>query len=160
MPTGSGIDWVIRPGIGLGDLLFGSSREDVWLQLGEPENVEEDLLNTGLISWYYWNLGVNAYFSEDADFRLDSLLVERADAELFGRRLIGKPEKEARAVIGSFDLGRGEEDVLEFSDHPALWTLSFPDRGLQFLFTQGCLEWMQCSCVIGPDDEFCWPSGG
>ena len=36
---GENVSWIIRPGVGLNDLLFGSMREEVKYHLGEPEDV-------------------------------------------------------------------------------------------------------------------------
>src|ERR1051325_7844020 len=118
--------WVLRPGVGLGGLVFGAARDDVYLYLGNPEDVSEDLLGPDpRVAWYYWKLGIGAHFSGVEGFRLGTLQVERADAELFSRRLIGRPEESVRAVLTSFGLGEFEYEVMEFADHPTLSLLSY-----------------------------------
>ncbi len=88
--------WVVRPGLGLRDLPFGSSFDDVKYELGEPEDVSEDLLGVyPTIAWYFWDLGLSAHFDAEDDFRLGSFQIEREDADLFGHRLIGLPESES-----------------------------------------------------------------
>src|SRR4051794_37191388 len=97
MQTSAPTLWIIRPGVGLGDLRFGMFREDVQRYLGEPEDIKEHPIGSDLdIAWYYWDLGVSAHFGRDDNFRLDTLDVERADAELLGHRLIGLPVEHVR----------------------------------------------------------------
>jgi hypothetical protein len=158
MQAASTTDWVIRPGIGLGDLAFGASQDDVRQFLGEPDDVAEDLLGASAsIAWYYWSLGVSAHFDGEDGFRLGTLHVERPDAELFGTKLIDLPEEQVRATLDSHDLGEGEYQIMEFSDHPTLCWLRYESRMLNFWFKQGRLESIQWNHLIGADDQVIWP---
>jgi hypothetical protein len=158
MPSQFERTWVVRPGMGLDDLLFGSSLDDVRYDLGEPEDVSEDLLGLApTIAWYYWDLGVSAHFDAEDDFRLGTLQIEREDAELFGHSLIGMRESEARAILGRLGLGPAEFEVMRFSDFPTMGHLIYADEGLNFWFKHGRLESIQWGYRIGPDDQVCWP---
>jgi hypothetical protein len=150
--------WIIRPGIGLGELLFGSSREVVQSQLGEPERVEEALLTVDpRITWFYWEQGVSVQFDGEDGFRLGTLQTDREDAELYGHRLIGHPEDHVRSVLGQLSLGSAGFEVMRFSDHPSLGWLRYDERGLSFWFKNGRLDSVQWNPLIGPDDVFLWP---
>lgn len=152
--------WLVRPGIGMGDLLFGSSREDVSRHLGEPEDVSEDLLGVApSIAWYYWQLGVSAHFDGEDDFRLGALQLERQDAALFGHQLIGLPEEDVRQVLERLSLGPAEYEVMEFSDFPTMCLLRYEDHMLTFWFKHGRLESIHWEPIIGPDDQVRWPEG-
>jgi len=152
------VRWVIRPGIGLGDLLFGAPREEVRLLLGQPEDVREDLLGIDpSVSWYSWELGVMAYFYGEDDFRLGALQVERPDAELYGRQWIGQPETEVRTALAGLSLGEARYEVKEFTDHPALHWLRYEGQGLDFWFKRGRLDSIQWGYLLGADEAPCWP---
>jgi hypothetical protein len=151
------IRWLIRPGVGLDDLLFGSSLEEVQLYLGEPEDRNESLLGVDpSVAWYYWNLGVTAYFYGEDGFRFGAMQVERADVELFGRRWIGLPEMEVRMALAAL-CGEGQYEVMESADHPTLHWLRYEAHGLDFWFKVGRLNSIQWGYLLGPDEEPCWP---
>jgi hypothetical protein len=154
------MDWAVRPGIGLGELLFGVSRDVVRGHLGEPDEVDEDYLcPCPEVRWHYEDLGLTASFDGEEGFRLWSLRVTSEEAGLFGHRLIGCPEGRVRSVLGRMGLGPVEEELLEFSDHPSLGWLRYPDRGLDFWFQEGRLDSIQWNPLIGSGDEFLWPRG-
>lgn len=152
------MNWIVRPGIGLGDLLFGSSRDVVRSQLGEPDDVDEDLLGPDpQVTWHYENLGLTANFDGEEDFRLWSLKTVCEDAELCGHRLVGRLEERVRSVLGQMSFGPAEFELLEFSDHPSLGWLRYDEQGLGFWFQDGRLDSIDWRPLIGPDDEFLWP---
>ncbi|WP_435020477.1 hypothetical protein TA3x_001850 [Tundrisphaera sp. TA3] len=152
------MDWNVRPGIGLGDLRFGSSRDAVAGRLGDPDDIDEDLDGPDPhVAWEYENLGLTAYFDGGEDFRLSSLKIESEDAELCGHRLVGQPEALVRAILGGLDLGRSEFELLEFADHPTLGWLRYDEQGLGFWFQDGRLDAIDWGPLIGPDDDFLWP---
>jgi hypothetical protein len=152
------MQWIVRPGIGLGDLRFGSEREEVRLLLGNPEDISERPLGYDKsIAWYYWELGVSAHFCGEDGFRLGTLQVERQDAELFEHRLIGLLEHEVREILGRMSLGAAKYEVMEFSDFPTKCRLVYQDQGLNFWFKHNRLEAIQWGYLFGANDEVLWP---
>jgi len=150
--------WIIRPGIGLSDLLFGSSRDVVRSRLGEPEDVDEDLLGADpTVTWHYEEIGLTAQFVGEEDFRLLSLQTVREDAELCGHRLVGRPEIRVRSLLGQMGFGPALFELLEFSDHPSLGWLRYDEHMLGFWFEGGRLESIDWYPRIGQDDEYIWP---
>jgi len=152
------MQWVVRPGLGLGDLRFGALRGEVRLRLGNPEEIKTEAWGYDLhIAWYYWQTGVSVHFCGEDDFRLGTIDLERPDAELLGHRLISLPEPEVREVLERMNLGPAQNEVMEFSDYPTKRRLIYEDQGLNFWFKHDRLESIQWGCLFGANDEILWP---
>ncbi len=89
----------IIPGVGLGELIFGSSFQETRAILGDPDDIgrsEEEDEDSGEISisemWTYGSLGVTAHFDEDDDFKLGMLSVNVPQYKLEGLSLFCKKE--------------------------------------------------------------------
>jgi hypothetical protein len=150
------VEWVIRPGLGLGVLAFGALQHEVARYLGKPEEVCADKIGgRDTIAWYYWELGVTAHFDGEDDFRLGTLDVERDDATLFGRRLIGCTEHRIRELLDPHALGATEfHGVTPGNSIPLL---AYTDQQLYLYFHNGLLNNIQWTPRIGADDRFIWP---
>ena len=100
----------IRPLVGVGDLLLGSSRGEVLGLLGEPDDKRaEDYAGTEDDPdelWVY-GAGIELAFSPDDDYLLGSIDVSAKDATLAGTRLIGLDEAGFLAAVRA----AGIEDV-------------------------------------------------
>jgi hypothetical protein len=148
----------IRIGYGLGELPFGSSRDEVRSYLGDPEELSEDFTGENQsVDWSYPSLGIDAYFSGEDDFRLGTLRTENPDAALFGERIMALPEAHVRSWLER-QIGPPTEEVMEFSDHPSLLRLSYPKLGLEFWFKNERLDAVLWSYLIGDDDQVQWPT--
>ena len=148
----------IRLGVGLGELKFGASRDDVRLYLGDPEDVNEDLLSFDpSIAWYYWEAGLSAHFDGEDDFRLGTIQIEREDAELLGMRMIGRPRHEALAMLAPYDLGPVEEEGMESAESPTMRVMRWDEQNLDLWFDDGKVDAIQWGCFIDQADRIVWP---
>ena len=86
----------IRPGVGLGCLLLGTSRRDVRALLGEPINKREAREIDGVIThtWDYEWLGIQLIFQSDDSYRLGSIKTSYEWATLGNSRIVGLSESE------------------------------------------------------------------
>lgn len=149
-------EWVIRPGLGLGDLLFGASRYGTIRYLGEPEEVSDYPLGADrTIAWYYWKLGVSAHFDGEDGFRLGTLDIERHDAELFGLRLIGRKRKRVQSLLAPFSLGPADSE--EMSHDTSISSLTYSEQSLTLWFHGERLHNIQWNYHFGADDQPMWP---
>ena len=82
----------IKPGVGLGNLIFGSTRKECKNYLGKPEEISVvDLGNYRQdVAWHHWEKGISLCFDEEDDYRLGSFKTERKTSMLFNDKLIGK----------------------------------------------------------------------
>jgi hypothetical protein len=151
------IEWVVYPGAGLGALVFGVHQHEVARYLGKPEEVDTSKIgNDDTIAWYYWDLGVSAHFDGEDGFRLGTLDIEREDAKLFGRRLIGCTDRRVREVLDPLALGATEWEEYTHANHISL--LTYTDQQLYFYFHNGLLHNIQWTPRFGADDQYIWPS--
>jgi hypothetical protein len=148
---------VIRIGAGLGSLAFGASMDEVRHYLGEPDECTEELLgSSSSVSWSYTSRGIDAYFSAEDEFVLGTLRMESPNADLLGEKLIERPEAHVRSWL-EHNLGKGKEELLEFSDHPSMLRISYPEISTEFWFKFEKLDSIIWSCLIGDDDQVKWP---
>jgi hypothetical protein len=104
----------IKPGLGLGNLTFGSSRDQVKKLLGAPSETEKyslsDLGDDETEAWHYDELDLSLSFDEENEWKLSSIAVSAEDYTLNGETVIGKSKKEILDVLTKMDLGEPEED--------------------------------------------------
>jgi hypothetical protein len=147
----------VRIGIGLGGLAFGASMAEVRSYLGDPDECTDDLLSPNpSVHWSYPSLGIDAYFSGEDGYVLGTLSTENPDARLLGETLVGRPEAHVRSWL-EHNLGEAKEELLEFSDHPTMSRLSYPEKSIEFWFQFEKLDSIMWSYLIGNDDQPRWP---
>jgi len=98
----------IKLGIGLGDIKFGFTREQVLAILGEPDEKEtysysdsdEDLTE----AWHYDDIEISISFNEEDDWRLSTIAISSEESTLGGKKIIGLSKEELLAEIKKLDL--------------------------------------------------------
>jgi hypothetical protein len=149
----------IKPTIGLGDIKFGITRDELKQQLGEPneiENITEEGENVE--HWHYDDIELSALFSERDNWRLLSLAISNEDCTINGKKFIGISETELEAAIEMM----GVEEELEYED---LSTDEFPDHiliysddlGMSFWMDSGVLSEIQWGPMLIDEDTVEWP---
>ena len=161
----------IRPGIGLEDVLFGQSVEDVERLLGPaPESSFDRDDDESTRTLAYPAEGICLFFHEEDDrrredgFRLWSIEVALAAEAycLFGVSLHAVDKKAVRDLLGRrlspAEMKDIKEELFEAIGESAL---SVPALGATFYFGQdGILEDLHWGPLFRPDDEVIWPSEG
>src|SRR5262249_14441961 len=123
----------VKIGFGLGALPFGSSMTDVQAYLGVAQEVDESLQEEfPEITWEYADLGVDAYFSGEDDFRLGTLRIDNVEADVDGMFLMCKPKKVVIARLSKLELGKVHDEYYHFSDNPSLERIAFKSKGIEF----------------------------
>lgn len=148
--------WEIHPGLGLGELRFGASQDQVQSLLGEPEEIEEETEEGDeTITWYYWSQGITAHFSESEDYKLGVLQVDNPQITLQGRQYIGVTEKELLAIAEGSDWG-----TVEVDNDPDFVTVIAWSLGVTFVVPteEGVVSSIQLSPLLDEDDNTIWPS--
>jgi len=141
---------IVRPLVGLDDVRFGMSRDDVEQLLGEPEERAVEIDATEQTeAWYYWTRELSLTFDAEADWRLTTIDVGSPAAELRGKRLVGATLDELRAALPEFAL---EWNGSEFEP------IEVDDLSMFLWIEDGVLDSIQWSVPLGADDEEQWPS--
>lgn len=142
-----------KPGLGLGELRFGASRDEVEAYLGAPEEIDEyELGDSKTVAWYYRDRGISAHFEEDEEYRLGALQVDNPEVTLSGQRFIGVPEAEMVLFLGAMGAGEVTTDA-----DPDYRSIAADDLWLTFYIEKGCVISVQWGPLIDENDEFIWP---
>lgn len=82
---------LIKPLIGIDNIMLGSSKELVFDLLGQPASTKSDEWPDGTISesWLYPDTGLTLNFDSDDNYRLSTINLTSKEAELEGLKLIG-----------------------------------------------------------------------
>lgn len=94
----------IIPGVGIDQLKFGMTRDQVKDLLGPPEDVDnipddEDMMIESLESWFYDGLELTLVFDEDYDWKLVSIAISDGYYTLFGDSVVGKDAQEVMDML-------------------------------------------------------------
>jgi len=149
----------IRLGKGIGDLLFGSSRDEVLAYLGEPDEIGHysydregfELYET----WEYANLGINATFDEEDGFVLGMLSAYSDTCSLNGQPLVGKTREEVLQAISALDPGSMTSEGM--SSESDLELISFDSISLNLYVEDGVVNDIQWSPFWLDEEHQDWP---
>jgi len=94
----------IKAGIGLDDVVFGMSQDDVKVILGEPDKISEIEIYDGTVDWivYYYNsqlIEVKFELDTSNDWKLQSIVIHNSKATMFNERIIGKNKNETIELL-------------------------------------------------------------
>ncbi len=143
----------INLGAGLGDILFGMSREAVRKILGDPTEIDDNPFKEELghrtQTWHYDELKLSLSFQEPIEWELDTISVTDAFYILNKESLIGKSMMMVKTALEKMDV-----TDLEMEDHSdedgAKHTLLSSDSYLSnFWFDNNILAEIQW----GPEDD-------
>ena len=146
----------ILPTIGLGDVKFGFTRNQVKEILGEPDEVdafaydeetEEDLTE----SWHYDELEFSCSFDEAEDWKLVNISVSSILFTLGGEPVIGLEKINLLTMITNLKLGE-----IEVDDENNVITVV--DSQINFWFDEEGVSEVQWSVNWDEDDNPVWPN--
>lgn len=109
---------VIKPLVGVDDLLLGSDRDAVVQSLGTPDRVRSKTWPDKSDSehWEYDRLAVDVTFASNDDYRLGTIAVRNERAELNGLCLIGLKQEDFLGRIKSAGIDVALEDSFDDID--------------------------------------------
>jgi hypothetical protein len=144
----------ITPGIGVGPLIFGMSRDAVRKKLGPPTFVHDRSSEVDeTIQWRYEDIDCSLYFDVDADLRLTTFDADANSIELAGHRPIGMREDEAIKIYSAIWTVGLEEDYEDLGQR----VYDVVGTGVWLWFQDGRCSSVQGTVIIGEDDEYRWP---
>lgn len=141
----------ITPGVGVGDIELGWSRQQARRKLGEPERTDRVAVDgTEWIEWHYDSRAFSVYFDGDEEFSLVTIDVDDPAIEIEGFRPIGAREEDVLETLGKLgelvledELADGDRRVYELVGTEVwLW------------FAGGVCDSVQVSALIEDDEEF------
>lgn len=151
----------IKPGVGLGFLKFGMSREQVKELLGEPTFIDKyshsDAENDATESWEYDELFLSISFDEAETWKLMMISVSSDYYELEEVSLIGLNEKKLVDQLDEIDLGDVFVEDCSDSETQNQKVIEIDKKSINFWITDGYLDEIQWSPLFLNDDTIKWP---
>jgi hypothetical protein len=145
---------VVRPGIGVGPILFGMFASDVVAGLGTPAENRIDEEGDQLLA--YPELGISFFsFDHEEDMRLTTYELDgNSDAELWGLRLFHTSRHMIAQTVAAHGLLFGPKQ--DSSGGEALFQIR--SQGLDFYFEGELLSALTAGVVFSADDAIEWPA--
>ncbi len=138
----------IIPKKGLGDLEFGMDMEKVVSALGEPEEVDnfegDEELNAVLL--HYQDKGLSVFFEGLTRQVVAGIETDHPDATLFGKKVIGIPEKEAVELMTKNGVPDFDKETEEGETR-----LSFEEVMVDFYLRDGKVAFVNWDVIV--DEE-------
>lgn len=151
----------IKIGVGLGDIKFGFTKEELVKLIGEP--TEKDTYNAsgeedGYLteSWHYDDKEFSVSFDEEDNWRLTTIAVSSSDYTLNGKSVIGLSIDDALDQLNDEDLGDNELEDLS-DDVVSQKLISFIDSSLNLWFEDDELSEIQLGVLWVDEDTPKWP---
>lgn len=141
----------IKPGFGLGNIEFGSTRDEVKAKIGKPDEIEtydfsEDGDDASEV-WHYDEYEMSLEFNKEFEWQLISFAVSGEEFNLKGERFIGKSKDIARSQMEELELGEMEEETNDEVD-----MISVPEFNISFWFEEGELSEIQWGPIFDDQD--------
>ncbi|WP_462250114.1 hypothetical protein [Ekhidna sp.] len=151
----------ILPGIGLGKLKFGMTRDEVQKILGKPNHQEvthygEDESDQS-DAWEYHPLRLDLSFEEAEDWRLVIISVSSEDYTFKGSSLIGLDIDELMEELDLHGISDLEIEDMSSEDNPEQKLISSDLLGLNFWLHKDILEEIQWGPQFIDDETIKWP---
>lgn len=154
----------IVPGIGIGEIQYGMTEDDLIKLLGKPDKIDVEEYVEGSGDWHrvlwYSQRNLNFTFNKDDDFRLGTITIMGSGHKLFNKDLFNAPKSLVRTVVaGQSQELLPVEDYTELDNEPHE-CLNSNALGIMFWFDSDNMSEMQCSYLFESDNEtIIWPSG-
>jgi len=153
----------ILPGVGLGMLKFGMTRDEVKKLIGKPDEIEnlpgfEEEVNDELESWHYDEHEFSLVFDADYDWKLVSIAVSDPYFTFHGKNIIGMEKQETLDLLDTLGIEISNEEDLSDAENPNLELIEAEDAGLMIWFADEEVIEIQILPDVEEDGEtLIWP---
>jgi len=145
----------IKPGIGMGNIRFGYSMDQVKDLMGEPEEIEESEEDDEFEhkAWNYWQEGYSFFFDREDDYRLSCIQTENPEVLLFGKKLFELSSKEIKELLAQNGITECETEKLDTGET----RLSYEREMIDLYLENDQLLAINFGVFINDDLEVQWP---
>ena len=151
----------IKPGIGIGEIKFGITEEELIKLLGKPHRVKcgEYVKNSGDLNLeLIYRKGLSFTFDSEDNFRLCTICVNDNGYKIYGRDIIGLPMNAVKSFMSKQvgEVPKYEDwSSIESPDHILL---DYDSLGIFLWFNDDLLDEIQFSYLFYEDDNTVkWP---
>lgn len=136
----------IEIGIGIGDVKFGMSPDQVKVLLGEPDEVNKQVYSDEdpdyySIEWHYDAIEMSVVFDMMETLELATISISSESFTLEGNSLIGNTIEKVMGLLDKTDLSSEWEELEEEEDNSRSFVNE--EEGLSLYFEDGLLSELQ-----------------
>ena len=153
----------VLPGIGLGSIKFGMTREEVKAIMGKPAEIEnvpgfDDEVNDELESWHYDEHEFSLVFDADYDWRVVSISISDPYFTFHGKNIIGMSKVDALDFLQSKNIEISNVEDLSDEENPDLELIESDEDGMMIWFAEDEVIELQFLPDVEDDGETLkWP---
>lgn len=154
----------IIPGVGIGDIKFGMSREEVRKIAGKPEDIEnlpgfEEEISDTLESWHYDEYEFSLVFDADYDWKMVSIAVSDPFFTFHGKSIVGMDKQEVMDLLEQHNIEISSIEDVSDLENPDLELIESENEGLMIWLEEGEVIEMQILPDVEDDGEtVIWPA--
>lgn len=141
----------IKIGVGIDNIVFGMSQEEVKNLLGLPDKVSDTEWSHGVVLTFN-SIMTKFKFDKKENLKLVSIETYYPDSAIFNQRIIGKEKEEIEALLHSLGYSKIEYEVYEFFE-----TIHCDEVDTTFEFEFNRLRGIEFSPLFDSDEEIVWP---
>ncbi len=148
---------IIKPLEGLGNLKFGTTKQDVENYLGKPQDTEvievaENELSDAIV-WNYDDQGISAFFEKDHNDLLTCFDIRNDNVVLFGKKVFDLKMEQIIDLMNK----NGFSDIESEDEDWGEQRLSFNDAVIDFYFNDQTLTSISWSVMLDENNNIEWP---
>lgn len=154
----------IIPGVGLGEIKFGMTRDEVKKIAGSPDDVEnlpgfEEEVNDELESWHYDTHEFSLVFDADYDWRLVSIAVSDPYFTFHGKSIVGMEKQAVMDLFAEHTIEISNVEDVSDEENPDLELIESDDEGIMVWFENDEVIEVQILPDVEEDGEtLVWPA--
>ena len=140
----------IKPKEGFGEIKFGEYLDNIVTLLGEAEEIDtiEEDEEMNMLILHYWELGFSIIFEGSTKQIVSGFETDHPDATMFGKKVIGMPEKEVIMLMKENGVVNFEAEQEEVDKR-----VSYDDEMLDFYFRDDKLVYVNWGVYVNEEGE-------
>jgi|ERR1041385_6920196 hypothetical protein len=146
----------IKPGVGVGDLRFGATRDEVRTIAGAPTETLPSEEDAGSELWIYEDAAIALGFAAEENMRFVSCETYSMKALFNGESLVGLGREEAEAALER--AGADEGVFIADDENEGDGQIAVPRLGLNLWFAEHGVESVGWGVLFDDDDNVLWPT--
>lgn len=146
-------------GKGIGEIVFGMSRNDIENILGKPDEVESIRYSDDerSVTWYYYDKALDFTFDSTDDYKLSYITTDSNEYHIEKKIKVGLKYDELLDFIEELELGLYDIEDMSSEDLQHQLLISFDSKSLNLWFDNKVLTEIQFGPFYDEDDKPQWP---
>lgn len=145
----------VQIGVGLDNLIFGMSENDVMAILGKPDEI--DMYLSFAITYCYNTMMIKLRFDKVEELKLYDIEIFNPHVIMFKQKLIGKSKSQIKSILKKLGYTKIEHEDYACYDMDGFETLFSDEIGTFFAFEFNKLIHIDIEPIINDKDKIIWP---